>query len=322
MGLELDESKEVEIQKVNQEIALLETSVPWYFENKEKALVFLQCRYDQTQDIYAKRQEVKKALVEAETSKSNFSLWQDALFQAKQANKLELSLLLFRLDYAMSKINEFRMTIIGIKFFLKFSFSVNEESGDNSLLLRLFWLLLLVQAISNLYFASKTIGLGEYLVVSPLVKEVLSSADIVGFNLQVNPEEFLADSNSLISVLINKENNASELDPAESDRLPENMCCMITGEVMTDPVYSDEKSARFERLALLRWLEKRRSHPCTNQPLDISELKRDFSLKRDIDKFIKYEIKNYAPLLFNSSDDSLAGDDQDVSEQKILNSAH
>jgi len=120
----------------------------------------------------------------------------------------------------------------------------------------------------------------------------------------------ITDSTSLISLLINKENNAQKLERLNVPSIPNDKCCIITGEIMTDPVYSEEKSDRFERLAILQWLEKRNIHPCTNQPLYAADLKRDFPLKLAIDKFtndhvimharVKAQKLRYHQLLFTA----------------------
>ena len=154
----------------------------------------------------------------------------------------------------------------------------------------------------------------------------------VGVDQHLHAEERPADDNSLICQLLNRVNNADQLQHEHID-IPDELKCPITHMVMSDPVYSEDNPMRFERLALLSWLKKSPTHPYTQNLLSSNLLKRDFKIKREADLFvesnlmrIKEERKRESllkPSLFhqnrlNLKDDA---DDLDIAENGLVRGA-
>lgn len=120
------------------------------------------------------------------------------------------------------------------------------------------------------------------------VTEVLNAASEAGIDFNdSSPGERLADSTSLICKIINHVENSVELSKINIAHIPDELMCPITHEIMTDPVYSEQCQHRYERTAILKWLDRRTDDPITRRPLDQDDLIRDFDLKRKVDGFVE-----------------------------------
>ena len=147
-------------------------------------------------------------------------------------------------------------------------------------------------AVGVLFIYRKLFFLNSDRIIAALttnqVTEVLDAARKVGFDFNDStPGDRLADSTSLICKIINHAENCVELSKLNIARIPDELMCPITHEIMTDPVYSDQCQRRYERTAILKWLDGHTDDPMTRRPIDQNDLKRDFDLKRKADFFVE-----------------------------------
>lgn len=73
----------------------------------------------------------------------------------------------------------------------------------------------------------------------------------------------------------------------DCNNIPQKYCCMLSGAVMTHPVYDiNNPVARFEKSWILYQLTIRRENPATRTPLIAENLRDDLALKAEIDLFV------------------------------------
>ena len=333
MGLELDESEEVEKEKINNEVCSKFVTFLFLLVGKEQVFNDLAVRMIITKHVFEKRNKAKEALNSAVVSGKNLSLWREAYHQAELAAKEEQLLFNFRLKLIFKQANKITSKLSYCKLILILArlYDKTLAQKTSGLILALILTDLLLTSPALLFDVSERFKLDLFGLNSPIMDEVLSAAKSAGVDLTKLSDKSLANSNSLINKLLNKDNNVQALEKINCTDVPEELCCIISMAAMTDPVYSEQHPMRFERAAILEWLQKRNIHPYTNQPLYIGDLKRDFALKRDIDKFVKKQQRKgkrtqdksamHKQFLFQSVDNDAVDDTLDVSDQEMLNSA-
>ena len=79
------------------------------------------------------------------------------------------------------------------------------------------------------------------------------------------------------------------------DTTEDEMCCVITHQIMRDPVYCRQGPHRFDRPAILEWLRNvRKVNPCTELPLSENELITDYRLRTRIADYLEEQVR-FAP---------------------------
>lgn len=78
--------------------------------------------------------------------------------------------------------------------------------------------------------------------------------------------------------------------------IPEEFCCLLSSEIMTDPVYDPRCSQyKFEKSWITHWLLKNSTHPCTRDGLTSSGLRSDSELKGRINEFVAQQLQPSRP---------------------------
>ena len=80
----------------------------------------------------------------------------------------------------------------------------------------------------------------------------------------------------------------SVIDDGETIEIPENFICPITQELMTDPVVT-RYGQSYERSAIIEWIAKGKDCPLTRQPLSLSGIITNHSLRSQIRQ---WQVKN------------------------------
>lgn len=274
LGLELNESEEIELQLIEKDIKDTPFNVPWFMTDIHKESLELKLQH--TKEVYRLGRESQLMLDTVIQSNNNQLEWEIAYRRAQKADEAAHALFRSKFQEHLLGVNPphfiFFAVVAAFSFvlFLKTSMIYGAAIATPSLLI----------CAMNLY--SKEI---ISLLVHPLrTQNVLDAAFIAGIELSGSmPGERLADSSSLICKLITNVNPSEELASiGAADDAPDEMRCAILQTVMTDPVASVQSPHRFERTAILNWLKIRETHPCTQRPLTADELTRDFKLKLDI----------------------------------------
>lgn len=288
LGLVLDVSEAVELRKIDEAIRQEPYTNPIYILLRDDVYRdYLVERREKTVDVYRLRSEARVILNHAIASVDNQAKWDEAYRIAQTTVTAERLLLSLRKNEVKVQIELFRCGITVIRA------------------LSIAWLML-----SNANNVQYKLSLGEIFLVSKLIKAlslcillaepssydvieaVLDAANRTGIRLDINIGERLADSNSLICNLINIENNAEKSVKLGGVQIPDEFICPITFDVMTDPVANIHSQHRFERTAILEWLQQKATNPSTTLPLCSDDLRRDFKLKRKIDNFIEHGCQN------------------------------
>ena len=76
------------------------------------------------------------------------------------------------------------------------------------------------------------------------------------------------------------------LQELKERRAPEEFFCPITGDIMSEPM-KDKYGHRYEKTAIISWLESHQSSPLTRQPLSLADLTADSELQQRIEEFNK-----------------------------------
>tara|TARA_R110002126_G_scaffold291755_1_gene456908 strand:- start:16479 stop:17513 length:1035 start_codon:yes stop_codon:yes gene_type:complete len=288
LDLVLDASEAVELRKIDEAIRQEPYTNPIYILLRDDVYRdYLVKRREKTVDVYRLRSEARVILNHAIASVDNQAKWDEAYRIAQTAASAEQLLFNLRMDEVKVQLELFRCGITVIRA------------------LSIAWLML-----SNANNVQYKLSLGEIFLVSKLIKAlslcillaepssydvieaVLDAANSAGIRLDINIGERLADSGSLICHLINIENNAEKSVKLGVVQIPDEFLCPITLDVMTDPVANIHSQHRFERTAILEWLQQKATNPSTTLPLCSDDLRRDFELKRKIDAFIEHGCQN------------------------------
>ena len=286
LGLVLDDSEIIELQKIDKATQLAPSTPPIYMLIRgHQYKHYLEKRREKTVHTYRLRREAKEVLDNALASNGDQYLWNKAYRMAEITASSELSLLNLRFNDIKTQTY---LLMIGIQFTRVLSHLVEwmwphlnirpSESSARDVLLVFTFLEMACLLLKDFnYFSCHSI------------EAVLNEAQGAGIKFDSTIGELLADDTSLIYQLINIENNEKKLEGLQNVQIPDNFCCPITCGIMTDPVGSVRSQHRFERTFILEWLKKQSINPLTRLPLFPDELRRDFKLKRDIDSFIDNE---------------------------------
>lgn len=99
--------------------------------------------------------------------------------------------------------------------------------------------------------------------------------------------EVYNQSNNMQLALPLSSTNASQLEIYPEVVIPEDFKCVISREIMTNPVYDPKyPQQKFDLLILILWLEQYKTHPCSRTPLLAKDLEYDEPLKLQIDDFV------------------------------------
>lgn len=287
LGLVLDESEAVELQKIDQAILQEPHTNPIYILFRDDVYIeYLRNRREKTVEVYRHRREAKQALNHAIASDDNQKIWDEAYRVAQTTASAEQSLFSLRMEEVRVHAELVRCGITVARA-LMIAWSMLSDVHNESFQL----------SIGKIFLVSKLIKAVSLciLLAEPssyhAIEAVLDAANRAGIRLNVSIGEQLADSNSLICQLINVEDSTEKfdkLDKSGGDQIPDDFICPITFDVMTDPVANLHSQHKFERTAILEWLQQQATNPLTTLPLCSDDLRRDFKLKREINYFLEH----------------------------------
>ena len=295
LGLKWSESEHLELQAIDEEIEQIPYNSPAVLTDTHR--IALEHMRRKTIAAYCLGREAQLALDDALESNCNQMTWEKAYHLAQKTDDEIQTVLKYRLELKLSFNNSkdtFRLmfgpiglTLIGLVF--KKIFQINPD------VFRWWMEMFIVAYITPTFLRIILSGLSEQLtsilVPRSTTQKVQDAALISNVNLWgVMPGRNIDNSNSLICRIINSVDNELELTSIGITDVPEEMCCAILLTPMTDPVGSAQSPHRFERKAILDWLKIRPTHPSTNLPLFPSELKRDYKLKLDIDRYVSEQL--------------------------------
>jgi hypothetical protein len=235
-------------------------------------------------EIYRLRREIKATLKYLSRKNEDPIHWQKIYEKTKKLAEAEH---LLRKKRLLSMHQSFAMLGSMIKLTLVMGFLLNHQ--------------LILPALFSLVALTCLVLLPLYLNTmqddNEITELVLTAAENAGIQLDITPRGNISDTHSLISLLINLKHDADKIKNITASEIPHDFCCAITHDIMTDPVYSKQNPMRFEREAILNWLEKRAIHPATEHALSPKDLIRDFPLKRRIDAYVDTEIQKHEQAL-------------------------
>lgn len=336
LGLKLNESEEVELQLIEEELQQIPFNVPAVLADLSRAVLELQRQHIKA--AYRLKREALSALDDARNSNNNQMAWKNAYGKAQKADDAIQQVLMYKLQDRLARVNLRKLffTIIVIMFTpfcLERMFQISPEVsvGWMQLFIKAFIAFCLIRCSISLYLKEIT----SLFLPRLITQKFLDATQLVGLKLSdLMSGERLADSNSLICNLINSVNNFEELVAIEcAEDVPEEMCCAILRTLMTDPVGSLQSRHRFERTAILDWLKIREIHPCTQNQLTSDELTRDFKLKLRIARYVsdklllknvhEYRNKSLVELsIFQGNAQCADGEEDDyISDQMMADSA-
>lgn len=291
LKVKLHKSKQKELQEIDDQLARL----PYEYS---PAILPLErtawmARREQTVRAYALQRKARKALTRAKNSGGDQAKWEKAYRTAQASDAIIRELLIDKLQRKLmlenSAVFMLALALILVNFLLKASTSIDKEIINtwSESAAGLLLLLPLVSGVLRLGVSSHIHLLSSHRDSSDKVQQLASEANI---ELGMAGRR-LADSNSLMSRLMNRRNNEETLDSIGCSEVPLELCCPIGKGVFTDPVYSDQSPQRFELTSMLTWLNVKNIHPLTKEELTPDNLKRDFSLKRQVDTFVERELE-------------------------------
>lgn len=86
--------------------------------------------------------------------------------------------------------------------------------------------------------------------------------------------------------------NASKLDNYPEVVIPDDFKCVISYEIMTNPVYDPKyPQQKFDLHVISLWLNENKIHPCSRTPLSLEDLESDKPLKSRIDNFVNKTLR-------------------------------
>ena len=309
LGLEMNQSEDVEIKKIENEIQKMPVYVPQLLSIHQKLL-------QMTKDVYRLLRESQLMLNQAMASKNDQAVWEDAYSKAETADEAIQQLAHYKCQHSLIRINRGHLLIWGGFGGIEARFYVMYLKFIAQIVLPL---LLLIWFDFNTFENIVHIGTAVHVVSHPFIymardsivsyyqkwvalllntmissstlqsniQRVLDAAEVAGIHVSgFIPGKKVDDSDSLICTLINSVNQEDALARIGCDDAPHEMRCPISHTIMTDPVSSAQTPHRFERTAILNWLKIRKIHPCTELPLTPYELKRDFKLQLDITRYV------------------------------------
>lgn len=345
-ALSINDSEEIELQTIYQQLNALDQCD----EPLSRAYIIasrtqnrLDDREEITKAVYRLMVEAQETLKCAIDSENDEVLWERALIQANKTDSMILTLL-------AAKFRELTFADQFLFLLIDFIFvgSLTGFAVGNALMM--YWpiepytmsrLIIGYAAILPVFpIVDLALGLMAKRVVPMLVPTRLNVAKVydalnqTGLSLYgKHPSERLSDSDSLIYNLINSVDHAKELAAVGCTNEPKEMCCDMLYTLMNDPVGCDQSPHRFERAVILAWLKREATHPFTKRPLYPCDLKRDFKLKREIDRHVSEQLiirkinqhqnKSLVNLSIFQPDtlDLAENDDDDISDQLMANSA-
>lgn len=307
-GVRLDESEHVELENIDR--ALLEENAfqPGYpqFVLEVNTRELWEQRQN-TMDAYRLLREANAAYEIALVSNGAQKEWNKAYCLAYASDDAVISLLMNRVsNQLMAKgcallLFEFPL-VWGAVVYSRVNNPYDEDFSQFFPIMVLIVSTALISAVIPAFYSKQITSM----LVPHSVDKVLNAALAVGIELDtdvLNKIPFLnltarlagkivVDSDSLIGKLVNIVNNAEQLKDIKDLSVPDELCCPFTREVMTDPVYYelDPNSQRFERAAILSWLETKNVHPFKYCSFFPEQLKRDFKLKLQADQFVENQL--------------------------------
>ncbi|MDF1685001.1 MAG: U-box domain-containing protein [Legionellaceae bacterium] len=291
LGLVLDDSKAVELRKIDQSILQEPHTNPIYILFRDDVYIeYLRNRREKTVEVYRLRKQARKALNHAIASDGNQAIWDKAYCRAETTASAEHSLFSLRMEEVRVHAALVRCGITVARA-LWIAWSMLSDANSASFPLSIVEFFLTSKLIKALSLCILLAEPSSY----HAIEAVLDAANRAGIRLHVNIGEQLADSNSLICQLINVEDSTEKLDNLDKsggDQIPDDYICPITFDVMTDPVANIHSQHRFERTAILEWLQQQATNPLTTLPLCSDDLRRDFRLKREITYFLEHGCQN------------------------------
>ncbi len=238
-------------------------------------------------EAYDYKRNAKQALVEAIESRQDQERWETAYLMAHEADRLGFPLLESQFyDNILCGMTG----LWHIGFFIMLFYGALCDSETLPVAVKYFIILGVAGYIQHGLSIPVRLPFDKQIIerlMPHLTDNVRDEAHKAGVTLRTI--ELQDDSASLMSNIMNTVNYEDEL--SGSDDIPHSMCCPLTRTIMIDPVtiknqIRDENRPRFERAALLEWLQRKPVNIFTSKPLFSNELIRDFEFKRTIHNYV------------------------------------
>jgi hypothetical protein len=93
----------------------------------------------------------------------------------------------------------------------------------------------------------------------------------------------------------------------ETDSIPEDFLCSITGEIFEDPVVTSDGET-YERTAITAWLQSHSTSPNTNEELETKQLIPNRKLKSQVQSFIELKSNEFQNAFIQAIKDGATDD--------------